>query len=396
MFLDILVIGDKKHGRATCVDWIEEFPNIEEFDLVIIALNTLTQKIFDRISDKPASIAREITTVWVTGRPVWCIMEDPLSPSRRAGGPKAHPYPLPSNYDWLPVPKLVDKVKAGSTLEVEDSPEAQKFRPYFAKVKGWNLEIQHHEKLEGKGIFVSPIATNRSGKMISAAIQVSIGGAICLLPEPTTCSTHEAIEILIDIATGKERLEPEWMDQIEIPGISSIDSEIKQREGEAALVQRKISELKSKRLELEKYRAVFSVHEDPQVEAVNRILKDMGIETERTQPAFVIDLVGKEAAIEVTSVTGKIDSSSNKMFQLTQFIEKHHKNEKIVLVANTYKREDPKTRRGKEDFTHPVIDFLKANQVCAMTSSTLLELWKREKSTAKNRIMQTNGELRVA
>jgi hypothetical protein len=110
----------------------------------------------------------------------------------------------------------------------------------------------------------------------------------------------------------------------------------------------------------------------------------------------VIDLLGKEAAIEVTSTAGKIDSDSKKMFQLTQFIDKHHKNEKIVLVANTYKREDPKARSGKGDFTPPVIGFLKSNQVCAMTSSTLLELWKKEKSTAKDRIMQTSGELRMS
>jgi len=147
---------------------------------------------------------------------------------------------------------------------------------------------------------------------------------------------------------------------------------------------------------LEKYRDVFSGHEDPQVEAVKKILREIGIDTERTQPAFVIDLLGKEAAIEVTSTAGKIDSSSKKMFQLTQFIEKYHKNERIILVANTYKREDPKTRTGKEDFTPPVIDYLKSNQVCAMTSSTLLELWKKEKSTAKDKIMQTTGELRVS
>jgi len=379
VFLDILVIGDKKHARATCVDWMEEFPNIEESDLVIIALNTLTQKIFDRIPDKPASIAREIQTVWATGRSVWCIMEKMLNPSRPAGGPKATPCPAPSNYDWLPVPIVVDKVKAGPTVQVADSQTAEKFRPYLDKVKSWDLEIRDDDKLGAEGVFVSPIATNKSGKMISAEIVVSVGGAMCLLPKPTTCSTHEAIEILIDIATGKERLEPEWMDQIEIPGISSIDTQIKQREAEAALAQSKISDLKSQRLELEKYRDVFSVHEDPQVEAVKRILKEMGIETERTPPAFVIDLLGKEAAIEVTSVTCKIDSNSNKMFQLTQFIDKHHKNEKIVLVANTYKREDPKTRSGKGDFTPPVIDFLKSNQVCAMTSSTLLELWKKEK-----------------
>ena len=68
------------------------------------------------------------------------------------------------------------------------------------------------------------------------------------------------------------RLEPEWRDQIEIPGISEIDTGIKQREGEAALVQKMISELKAKRIDLEKYRDVFSFHEDPQVEAVKRIL----------------------------------------------------------------------------------------------------------------------------
>jgi hypothetical protein len=400
VFLDILVIGDKKHGRATCVDWMEDFPNIEEFDLIIIGLNMLTQKIFDKIPEKPRSIADEIGTVWGTGRPVWCIMEDVLTPSRPAGGPKAVFGTRPSNYDWLPLPIVVRKVKEGSTVQLVDSMVAEKFRPYFDMVKRWDLEIQDDHRLLGKasGIGLAPIATNKSDKMISAAMFFDTipGAGISFLPKPTTCSTYEAIEVLIDIATGKDRLEPEWRDQIEIPGISKIDTEIKQREAEAALVQKMISELKAKRIDLEKYRNVFSVHEDPQVEAVKKILREIGIETERTQPAFVIDLLGKEAAIEITSTAGKIDSNSKKMFQLTQFIEKHHKNEKIILVANTYKREDPKTRTGKEDFTPPVIDYLKSNQVCAMTSLTLLELWKKERSTAKDKIMQTTGELRVS
>jgi hypothetical protein len=396
--LDILVIGDKKHGRATCVDWMEDFPNIEEFDLIIIALNTLTQKIFDKIPDKLHGIADEIKTVWGTGRPVWCIMEEVLTASRPAGGPKAVHGTLPSNYDWLPVPILVRKVKEGFTVRPVDSMAAGKFSPYFDMVKKFDLEIEGYDRLLGKVIGLAPMATNKSDKMISAVMFVgtNIGGAISFLPKPTTCSVYEAIEILIDIATGKDRLEPEWREQIEIPGISEIDTGIKQREAEAALVQKMISELKAKRIDLEKYRDIFSVHEDPQVEAVKKILREIGIETERTPPAFVIDLLGKEAAIEVTSTAGKIDSDSKKMFQLVQFIDKHHKNEKIVLVANTYKREDPKTRSGKGDFTPPVIDFLKSNQVCAMTSSTLLELWKKEKSTAKDRIMQTSGELRTS
>jgi hypothetical protein len=382
---------------------MEPFPNIEEFDLVIIALNTLTQQIFDRILRKPAEIAGEINTIFRTGRLAWCIIEEQLSRSPPKTGPKALPpgFTMPSNYDWLPFPatNLVHKVKPGSTVQIVESIAADTLRPYLEKVDKWDLEIEVIDSGSADtGLRLAPIATNKSGKMISAAI-VGSGrppNSITLLPKPTKCNTHEAIEVLIDIATGKDRLEPRWRDQIEIPGISAIDTEISKHEEGVLAVQKQINELKAKRLNLERYRDVFSVHEHAQVEAVKKILKEMGIETERTQPAFVIDLQGKEAAIEVTSTTGKIDSSSKKMFQLTQFIDKHHKNEKMVLVANTYKRDDPKTRIGKEDFTSAVIEFLKLNEVCAMTSSTLLELWKKEKPTAKNTIMQTSGELRAS
>ena len=399
MFLDILVIGDKNHGRAKCVDWMEEFPNIEEFDLVIIALNRLTQEIFDRIPRKPASIAREIGTVWENGRSVWCIMEDVLRPSRPAGGPKAVYGSLPSNYDWLPLPIVVDKVKEGPTVQVVDSMAAEKFRPYLDKVRRWDLEIVD-AGLQDRRILLAPIATNKSGKMISAAIvwSTSVEAGILLLPKPTTCDTHEAIEVLIDIATGEDRLESEWRDQIEIPGISTIDTEIMQHEGEFALVQKKINELKAKRQELEKYRDVFSVHEDPQIEAVKRTLQDMNIETERTPPKFPVDLLGKEIAVEVTSIADKIGTSSDAPFQLLRFREKYRKNEKVVLVANTYKREDPKVRKGKMDFTPEVLSMLAANSVCAMTSATLLDIWKlakQDKTKARKAILQGIGEVRL-
>jgi hypothetical protein len=303
MSLDILVIGDKKHARATCVDWMEDFPNIEEFDLVIIALNTLTQKIFDKVSSKLHSIADEITTIWGTGRQVWCIMNHFLGLSRLAGVSKALLRSWPTNYDWLPAPINLRKVKEGSSVQLVNSLAADKFRPYFDVVRKWDLEIQDDDRLLDKGIELAAIATNKSGKKISAAMLFRAGipgNGIIFLPRPTTCSAYEAVEILVDIATGKDRLEPQWREEIEIPGISKIDAEIKQREREAASVQKMISELKARRLNLEKYRDVFSVHEDPQVEAVKQIMKEMGIETERTAPSFVIDLIGKEAAIEVT------------------------------------------------------------------------------------------------
>ncbi len=170
IFLDILVIGDKKHGRAKCVDWMEPFSNIGEFDLTIIALNTLTQEIFDRIPDKPASIACEIEKVWITGRPVWCIIEQPLFPSPPKKGPKARPlgFRVFSNYDWLSVPLVVDKVKEGTTVQLVDSMAAEKFRPYLDKVRKWDLKIQDIDsRLQGQ-------------------VQVSLRSSDCLRTSPNS------------------------------------------------------------------------------------------------------------------------------------------------------------------------------------------------------------------
>lgn len=399
ILLDILVIGDKKHGRATCVDWMEEFPNIEERDLVIVALSTLTQDIFDRIPGKCKSVSREIETLWTSARPVWCIMEDELIPSRSGGSPKTLPYTAPSNYDWLPVRVDLDKVKPGSTVHVANSMQAEKFRPYLAKVKRWDTEIT---RVHGAPIYaqLAPIATNKSNKMISAALvwTSTVGSGIALLPKPTACDTHEAIELLIDIATGEDRLEPEWRDQIEIPGISEIDAEVRKHEQEIAVTQKQIEELKVKRLEIEKYCDVFSVHEDPQIEAVRRILHDMDIETERTPPKFVVDLLGKEIAVEVTAVADKIGADSDSLIQLVRFKQGHRKNERLVLVANTHKRENPGLRKGKMDFTPEALSIIKGNEICAMTSATLLDIWmlaKGNKSKARKKILEQIGEVRV-
>ena len=128
------------------------------------------------------------------------------------------------------------------------------------------------------------------------------------------------------------------------------------------------------------------------------VLKEIGFETQKTKPGFPVDLTGKDLAAEVTSIVGKVNSDSPKMFQLMQFFEKHRKNEKVVLIANTFKREFPSNRSGKQDFTPQVIGYLQSNEVCAMTCITLFELWKlakKDQAKAQKYVLQTNGELRL-
>lgn len=401
--MDILVIGDDGHSRATCVHWMGTWPNIEEFDLVIVAQNTLTQEIFDQIPRRPKEIRSQILTVFLTGRSVWCIVEKMLLPSPPKTGPKARPFSPPSSYDWLFEYPMIRQVTEGSSIRVVD----QKFAPYLQKVRKWGLEIESVYTLkeqfgsivpvEADAVALEPIAENKSGKMIGARL---IGadpgsGSICFLPKPTECDTHEGIEILIDIATGQERVEPEWRAKVEVPGLRDAEK----RMGDLTHdYEKQMSELKLKLISLDRYRDIFSVHETPQVDAVRTVLKDLGIETQRTKPGFPVDLLGKEVAVEVTSIAGKVDSNSPKMFQLTQFYEKHRKDEKAVLVANTYKREEPLMRKGKQDFTPPVLDFMRLKRACALTSVTLLDLWKFGKTDPKKAramLLDAVGELKV-
>jgi len=404
--LDILVIGDTDHhSRATCVDWMGTWPNVEEFDLVIIAQSTLTQAIFDKIPYKPNEIRSQIFTLFKTGRSVWCITEKLLLPSPPKTGPKSFFGIRPTSYDWLFVYPTINEVPEGSSVQVVD----EKFSPYLQKVRKWNLEIENIYTYQGdsmrlvepEGMLLESIAVNKSGKMIGARI-VGVhpelyegSGSICFLPKPTECDTPEAVETLIDIATGEKRLEPEWRTSVEIPGLNEVEKKISQLKLD---YEKQMKDLAAKWQSLDKYRDIFSVHEAPQIDAVKLVLRDIGFETERTKPGFQVDLLGRDLAVEITSISGKVNSESPKMFQLTQYFEKYHKDEKVLLIANTYKREDLIVRKGKQDFTPPVVDFLKLKQVCAMTATTLLELWKlckTDQSKARKLLLETCGELKI-
>ena len=77
----IIVIGSTDHQRVDYVDWLEPFPNLEEYDSVIINMPSLGQETYDKIEDKIKNIQESISTIIDTGRQIFCIISDKLSPS---------------------------------------------------------------------------------------------------------------------------------------------------------------------------------------------------------------------------------------------------------------------------------------------------------------------------
>lgn len=408
----ILVIGAKGHKRAHCIDWLGHFPNIEEYDAVIINLQTLSQSLFDRLQDldggKLLNIQKEIRTIFETGREVFCIINEWLQRSPIPGTPIiAFSYPH-NNYDWLFVFPHLEK-KSGTSVRVVK----ERFSEYIKLVSEWHYEIslttplsiEPFQRSELENYKLIPIAVNRSNKIIAGSVVEPIiepkykDGRIHLLPPPTECDLTEAIEVLIDIASKEKRIHPHWRQKVEIPGLGDIGKEIEKRKRKIEGLEKEIEGYRRRWNKRERYRDLLEADSDALVDIVQKTLLDIGIRTKKTRKGFVIDLISKRVAVEVTGTAGKIDTSSEKFGQILRFLEKYHKREKVILIANTYKRLSTEQRKGKLNFTPEVVEVLESKDVCLMTTLALIKLWKiavkkkGRRQDIMNKILNITGEL---
>ena len=167
----VLVIGSKDHDRASCLDWLQQFPNIEEYYSVIMNMQSLTQDTYNKIYDKIFRLREQITTLFTTNREIFCIMDKVLHSSSNiymVNG-SVHSY---NSYDWIPVNIKVNK-KNGTSRNLYD----HRFDKYFELVEKWDyeLELDYGSNLGDliHSLFcqVKPIALNVSKKTIAGSLR---------------------------------------------------------------------------------------------------------------------------------------------------------------------------------------------------------------------------------
>lgn len=404
----ILVIGSKGHDRADCVDWLQPFPNIEEYDSIVINLQSLTQDVYTKIQTKIRGMKESITTVFHTDREIFCIMNKVINPIPSPGGPKIK-YITNTNYDWFPIKIKVDNRKKGRSINLYDNG----FDRYFEYVDRWNFEISIPIGTTKRDMIILllfgivPIATNKSRKTIAGSLKgrdlagkMQGKGAIHLLPPPTKCDPHQAVEIILGLICGEEsKIVPVWRKDIEVPKIKEFEQDIEHNIIDIKRIQQEISQLERQIQEWDSYRDLLTATGYKLERIVQKALSDIGIKTEKTEKGFPADLISDKIVIEITGVKGCVRVDSEKVIQLARFKENYHKGEQIVLIVNTHMNLSPKDRESKMSFSREVKKFFDSISVCYLTSKTLFELWKdvvSEKKTKKDvikKILTTSGEL---
>jgi len=402
----VLVIGSKDHDRADCVDWLHPFPNIEDYDSIIINLQSLTQAVYDKSISKIRGMRESIVTVFSTDREIFCVMNKVVAPSpvpsvkgKRTGiglvtiDPD---YVPTTNYEWLPIRIEIRSGKRGTFVSLSN----HRFDKYFQGVDKWNLEIG---MLSSSWIALVPIAVNKSRKMIGASlehIESVHQGAIHLLPPPTKGDTHRAIETLLDLICGeKAKTVPLWRKDIQVPEIKEFEKKIDTEMEVIKEIQERISQLKSQIQELDSYRDLLTETGDDLVSIVKKTLSDIGIKVNKTEKGFPADLTSDNVAIEVTGIKGHMKVSSGKVIQTARFKENYHKGEKIVLIVNTFMNLSLQEREKRDDFTRQAKKYFEASSICCLTTKTLFQLWKdvvskkRDSKDVRSMILTKNGEL---
>ena len=391
----VLVIGTFLDGRADCVAWQGIFPNIEEYDSVIIDLQSLYQSTFDDLYrnesewEKIQKAHNEIDILLGTGREIFCVINEHLSPTPRPGEPKAVLGPIPSNYDILPMYPSVGKQEGTSKTNV-----SRRFRPYMDQVEKWNYE------LSARHLNLSSIAKNKSGKLIAGTL--SFGkGSIHFLPPPTECALKDAIEILLDLILKPSTTKhPAWRAQVTIPGMSAVEESIRDLQNQIGGLNKQLERLESEKTRLDRFRDLVSPSGtgDYLESLVKDVLGELGIKLSKTAQGFPVDLLGSGFAVEVTGLSKGITVRSEKFNQTLRFLEEHHHGEKVVVIANTYKNMEPR-RRPPQHFSKEILGILKARGICLLTTTRLHRLWASvskgdlSKEDVAKLLKDTNGEL---
>lgn len=305
----------------------------------------------------------------------------------------------------------ISDVKSARMIEVDEGrgiellTQKPPFRRYFEYIEFFNVIIP------GK---IDQIAVTAGSKETIAG-SFSVGnGSVIILPHYTQGSKYsgskETWDDLLRIFQDTGELFYKEIEESPEPQMNPPDWVKKYKSEAEREVEKKYSEAKE---ELARFRLMNqllwggggSEMGKNLVEAVKNAFTDLGLSVEKTMTGATVDLTaveketGKKFAIEVTGTKNKINTRHKKAAQVFDFVLNEKEDEKVILVANTYKDVDPEERNL--GFTERLIENAKNNEVCLMNSTDLFFIWKNvfekkeDVADVIEHLQNTNGLFRL-
>jgi hypothetical protein len=138
--------------------------------------------------------------------------------------------------------------------------------------------------------------------------------------------------------------------------------------------------------------------------SVKKFFEFLGMKVVLAEKSFPVDMFAESDAvrfaIEVTGTNGNINNKDRKVGQAITYCGEKKEDEKVILVANTF-RDQPISERSKESFTKEAVKILTPTpfNVCLVTAANLYNFWKdiiegrKSKTDIINMLRETSGVL---
>lgn len=379
----VLVIGSTKARSVTCVDWLDEWPDLADFDIVIINLKTLDRVTLVKLSrvdkERLARMRAQLFTLLLSKGEVYCILAPFLAFGSYVNFPDGSMEPEWSNLNWSPIGFSFTEIR-GETVQVEGE---TKFEEYLRQVTGWDCYLNstaglgyieerlHREnKLKpGEEVFWQsfPLALNRYGKPLAASLCFGVrqqeskygepkirfmSDFLHLLPPPTKLTVEEGIDLLIEEAKGlpAKTITPDWVELYHVPGEEQLESKIEDTVKRIKSAEREQKRLFQNYRELQRNKSLLFEHGENLKRSVADVLQRMNFEVKPYHPAPDLMTLSTRFGNMLLDATGRSGPAGPEDLQLLLHHAVFAQEEdgriwKGILIFNHYRLEDPSCER---------------------------------------------------
>jgi hypothetical protein len=307
----VLVIGAEKSRTVPTVGWLDEWPNIADFDVVIINLQSLDRVTLVKLSrvdkERLSRMRSQLFDLLLSRGEIYCILAPFLAFGSYIYFPDGSMEPEWSNLNWSPIGFSLTEIR-GETVLVEGE---VKFEEYLRQVSGWECYLNStaslnyiEERLRRENKLAQedeifwqslPLAMNRYGKPLGASLCFGIRSResaendpkirmlsdyLHLLPPPTRVNLEQGIDMLIEEAKGlpARSITPEWAELYHIPGEQQLEQRINETAKRIRTAEREQKRLFQSYRELQRSKALLFEHGENLKRTVAESLRRMGFQ----------------------------------------------------------------------------------------------------------------------
>lgn len=300
----IAMLGVQHFAGVRCVSWLDDIPNLADFDVVVVDTNSLAdlyQALHQLSDEKKSTISSRLYSNFHTIRTRLIHLLNSKGRLIVVCRPYAHLRTSDRSslglYEWCPIPiHLVSE--SGATIELTEDVGIlarylslmRSWQFYFSKKYDRGMDLYHlAEFYEGTPhITLSEVtfAQNRYQQPLAMALQYSlhqvaprhdigweelegrayynpkpfqISGRTFLLPTPTTVSAIEGLQILLEdmFDWDQHTHPPDWAASITVSGAELLKSKLGDAQGQLAALRDDVGKLEMALEELDRWKELL-------------------------------------------------------------------------------------------------------------------------------------------